>query len=227
MKRFVLPAIAVCAFGTVANADVLWDQSNFDAGINALVDQEFGDFPTYSSYMVMDVMTDAGGWMLDSVTTYYTFGSGFWSNAINTGRLSIFEKTGGLPGAGDDPSASASVPVTLTLAGDHWEVTASGLGMMLDGNKEYWIGLTPIADFGVYGQEFHLAAPIVGVDTAWRNPGGSFGFGDQWQNVAGIDSGGMWVGNYDAAFLLEGYVVPAPGALALLGLAGLVGRRRR
>jgi MYXO-CTERM domain-containing protein len=31
----------------------------------------------------------------------------------------------------------------------------------------------------------------------------------------------------DLAFQITGEVVPAPGALALLGLAGLAGRRRR
>jgi hypothetical protein len=226
MRRFILPTIAVCALGTAANAAVLWDQSNFDQNINAFVDQDFGDFPTYSSFMAMDVLTDAGGWEVDSVTTYYTFANGNWSDAISQGVLTIIEKTGALPPDSYDPQVDGMVvPVQTTLAGDHWEVTASGLATILDGSKEYWIGLTPTADFGVFGQEFHLAAPIVGEDTAWRNPGGGFALGTQWQTTAPL--GTDWIGLYDGAFLVQGTVIPAPGALALLGLAGLAGRRRR
>ena len=56
----------------------------------------------------------------------------------------------------------------------------------------------------------------------------------------GLNGTGMWtVGVYDGyssgadtdnwvgVLTLEGLAVPAPGALALLGLAGLAGRRRR
>ena len=64
-------------------------------------------------------------------------------------------------------------------------------------------------------------------DTAFRNPGGGFGIGGDWQNVAAIDGTGLWVGGYDASILIEGTIVPAPGALALLGMGGLFCARRR
>jgi hypothetical protein len=55
----------------------------------------------------------------------------------------------------------------------------------------------------------------------FHNPGGGFGAGGDPVSTAAI---GM--NEYDMAFTLEG-VVPTPGAMALLGLGGLIGRRRR
>jgi hypothetical protein len=214
-----LALVAVAAFTATATADVLWDQSNYNSGINAFVDQEFDDFPSYSSYMVMDVVST--GWTVQSVSAYFTLGSGNWAG-VTQARLNLFAKTGSLPGAGDDPTAGSTVAVSLTNLGDTWEITASGLNIDVPAG-DYWIGLSPLTNFGAQGQEFHRAAPIIGEDTAWRNPGGGFALGTQWQTTAAL--GTDWIGVYDGAFKVEG--IPAPGALALLGLAGLIGRRRR
>jgi hypothetical protein len=215
-------------FVAPVSAAVLWDQSSFDPSVNALVDQEFGDFPDYSSYMVMDVTTDAGGWNVESVSTYFTNAGGTFEFGVNQGRLSIFAKTGALPTAADNPVSSAIVPVTVTNMGDHYLIEASGLSESLAGSTDYWIGLTPIADFGIFGQEFHnAAAPLIGADTAWRNPGAAFGFGGDWQTVAAVDTSGLWVGGYDAAFKVEGTVVPEPASLMLIALGGIAVLRRR
>jgi hypothetical protein len=217
--KAALGLIAVAAFTATATADVLWDQSNVNTGINAFVDQEFDDFASFSSYMVMDVVST--GWTVQSVSVYFTNNMGNWAG-VTQARLNLFAKTGTLPVAGDDPTAGATVGVSLTNLGSSWEITASGLNVNVP-IGDYWIGLTPLTNFGAQGQEFHQAAPIIGVDTAWRNPGGGFGLGTQWQTTAPL--GTDWIGVYDAAFKVEG--IPAPGALALLGLAGLIGRRRR
>ena len=42
--KAALGLVAVAAFTATATADVLWDQSNVNTGINAFVDQEFDDF---------------------------------------------------------------------------------------------------------------------------------------------------------------------------------------
>jgi hypothetical protein len=204
-----------------ASADILWDQSAIEFGVTATVDQEFGDFPTYSSYMVNDVVAGAGGWVISDVTTYYTNAGGTWGG-VTQGRLSIFDKVGSAPAAGDDPSAELIVPVSVVNGPNGWEVTASGLAEVVS-EGEHWIGLTPIADFGVFGQEFHLGSPIIGGDSAWRNPGGSFGFGTGWTTIGTVSAG--WDGFADPAILIQG--VPEPATLALLGLGALALIRRR
>jgi uncharacterized protein (TIGR03382 family) len=213
--------VAVVGFATAASAAVLWDQSNYDTAQNALVDQEFDDYPTYSSYMVMDVVST--DWVVDSISVFFTSDySGGWGG-VNQARLNVFDWVpGNLPLGGDDPTAGTVVPVTLTEQGDAtWKITASGLDLAMPAGN-YWVGLTPLTNFGSQGQEFHRPAPIVGDNTAWRNPGGSFGYGSDWNYVYVL---GYWQDEFDGSILIEG--VPAPGALALLGLAGLVSRRRR
>jgi uncharacterized protein (TIGR03382 family) len=206
---------------------VLWDQSNYDTAASAFVDQQFGDFPTFSSYLVTDVVVGNGGWNIDSITTYYTIGAtgvDLWP-AAGTAMLNVFAKAGALPGAGDDPGLGTVVATTFVDADAGTQaMTASGLGLVL-GPGEYWIGLTPILDFLVFSQEFHRGAPIIGGDTAFRNPGGGFGIGSGWSTTAIL--GGNWIGAYDAAILIQGEVIPAPGAVALLGLGGLACLRRR
>jgi len=214
-----LALVAVAAFTATANAALLWDQSNVNTGINAFVDQEFSDFASFSSYMVSDVVST--GWTVQSVSVYFTNNMGNWAN-LSQARLNIFPKVGNLPVAADDPTLGSTVGITMTNIGSSWEITASGLNVNVP-IGDWWIGLTPLTNFGTDGQEFHQAAPIIGVDTAWRNPAGGFGLGTAWQTTAAL--GADWIGVYDGAFKVEG--IPAPGALALLGLAGLLGRRRR
>ena len=222
--QITLGLVAVVAFATAAPAAVLWDQSNYETAPNALVDEEFLDYPTYSSYMMMDVVASTD-WTVDSVSIYLTDGqNGVWQ-AINQARLNVFSWTpGSLPLASDDPAAGTLVSVTMTDLGDTFKMTASGLNLDLSAGN-YWIGLAPQATHATQGQEFHRAAPIIGDNAAWRNPGGAFGFGTGWNYAYIIDTLGQWEDTYEGAILIEG--IPAPGALALLGLAGLVSRRRR
>jgi hypothetical protein len=209
-----------------SSAAILWDQGDFDPSVNALVDQEFTDFPTYSSYMVMDISVGPSGWSLGQLSTFFTHGGDTFS-AVTQARLNVFHKVGALPTGADSPVAQSLVPVQVMDFGDHYRMTAYGFLEWLPGSSDYWVGLTPVADFATFGQEFHLAAPVFGADTAWRNPGGSFGVGDQWQSVAAIDTTGLWVGAFDGAFTIEAWI-PEPAGLALLawGMFALPRRRR-
>lgn len=218
--RLILSALAVCAFGATANAAVLWDQGNVDAAVNAIVNQEFVNYPDYSSYMANDFEADAA-WNITKVTIYLTNNNGTWGGIPDAqARFNLWNTY-----PDTDPGAGDLVPATYTQ-------TADGLAMSVDVDVNvdagmFWLGLTPHVDFTVYGQEFCQAAPIWGENTAWRNPGGAFGYGTDWTNAYILDTTGVWQDNYDMAMLIEGTVVPGPGALALLGLAGLARRRRR
>ena len=222
MKKFALVSMtALAALVSAAGADVLWDQSDYNVAQAAFVDQEFGDFPDFSTYLVNDVAFGSGVNVTD-VTTYFTSNfSGLWGS-ITSARLNIYDHA---PTAADNPSTGTSVGVSITDNGDgSLSAHASGLNINLAAGT-YWVGLTPIGDFGVVGQEFHLASfTSTGADSLARNPGGGFGIGTDWVN-AGVTFGGLTP--WDGAILIGGTVVPAPGALALLGLGGLVGTRRR
>lgn len=207
------------------NDSALWDQSGFDGNLAATVDQNFNDFPSFSTFQVDDFTTGGQTWNVSKITTYYTKrdGIGFWNNSINQGSVQVYSKSGSLPLNGD-VAPEYSVPITLTDGGGYWIATAdtSGIAELQGINGDYWVGLTPTAAFGQYGQEFHLQLQnFYGENAAIRNPGGGFGLGANWVSNTAI-------GGFEMAYKLEGDVVPAPGAFALLGLGGLAaGRRRR
>ena len=216
MRQVLAIVLGLCVCGA-ASGDVLWDQQ--PTGGNNYVDQEFGDFGDYSSYMVTDVDVDTGGWNITSVTTYFTTGNGTWAQGMG-GRLNIFDRTGALPAAGDDPTAGLAVAVDVTVSGGMTVVTASGLDIDVPAGAA-WIGLAPSGDFAVYGQEFHLDAPLEGDASAWRNPGNAFGNGTEWLNLPLV---GYLYG--DPSITIEGTIIPEPASLLLLGLGALLIRRR-
>lgn len=206
------------------NDAALWDQSGYDPALNATVDQEFGDFPTYSTYAVDDFTTGGQAWNVTQVTTYFTNINGGWNKNITAGKLQVYKKAGALPNNATDIAPEYKVTIALSQDGNgNWMAVAdtSGIAELQGINGDYWIGLTPSADFGAFGQEFHLQlSKFYGENAAIRNPGGAFGFGKDWASNTVI-------GGEEMAFLLEGSVVPAPGAAALLGLGGLMAARRR
>ena len=211
----VLGAMSITA--PVSAGDVLWDQAPILDDVSSFVDQNFPDFPDFSTFLVSDVVFGSGV-TINSITTYYTNVGNLWpQNAAGTATLNIFADP--LSGA-DDPITGASVAVDFVTSADGIAVTASGLNIAI-GAGTYWIGLAPELTFNGAGQEFHLEAAGVGENTQGRNPLGGFGLGTDWfdagQTFAFID--------WDAAITIVG--VPAPGAMALLGIAGLSGTRRR
>ncbi len=204
-----------------ATAGFLWDQSDYDPNVlRAVGDQELPDIPYLSGYDVSDVLTDPAGWRIQSISTYFTQGLGHWAG-VTQARLNIFPKTGALPPLGDDPRTGAVVPVSLRdLGGTGWEITAEGLDLALSGAAAYWIGLTPIAAYGQYGQELHWSAcSVVGDESA------------QWY-VSGFESHWVLLSEFlgapaDNAIKIEGELLPEPAAGALIAMAALASRPRR
>ena len=186
-----------------APISILWDQSDYDEGATAFVDQVFDDFPDFDSYLVTDIDTGGDSWVIDSVVTFFTNGNGWADAGVTQGRLNVFPKTGDLPDGADDPGAGQVVDIIILDLGGTIAVIASGLKVEL-APGEYWVGLTPIANFGAFGQEFHRGAPIIAVDTAWRNPGGGFGVGGEWSTTGVLGAG--WIGAFDAAIAITGEI---------------------
>ncbi len=223
----LLIAGGTLAAASSANAQPLWDQSAVDPGGPGFVDQAFPDVPDFSTYMLNDTSYAADS-VITGITTYYTTGFGGWPSGAGTATLNIFNTD--TLAAGDDPGMGNSVVVTYTNTGSGIEVHADlsgmpGGGYAVNAGETYWIGLTPELEFASFGQEFHSQAAVaMGAASQARNPGGGFGVGTDWFD-AGVVFGG--VSGWDAAILIEGWVVPAPSAMALLGFAGLAGLRRR
>jgi len=189
----------------MTDAEALWDQSAFDANLVAVIDTQFPDFASYSTYMVDDFGTDGAAWNVESVSTYFTQGFGAWDpSQILTGTLQVYPKSGSLPNDANDTVPEYDVAIRVTDGGGYWIVSAetSEVAELQGINGEYWIGLTPIVNFGAMGQEFHLQlASFHGDQAAARNPGQAFGFGPNW---FGVSTFGF--GNSEMGFKLEGSI---------------------
>ncbi len=227
MKKLLLLSLAAAAVG--ANAQTtLYDHSTADP-LNNFVNQKFGDFPTFSTGIVDDV-TFTSAVVIREVTIWSDRNSTAWLTGVNSGVVNVFTKTGNAaPNAADDPVAGAGVAVTVTAATnnglDSYRITASGLNIA-KGIGSYYIGLTPIGDFGQVGQCFTRGGDGAGTGNKayFRNSGGGFSFGTTWQTV---DSTGNAYN--DMALLVRGDIVPEPATMAALGLGvlALAARRRR
>ena len=182
----------------VASADVLWDQPKDDAWMMGWFNSESGGPPFGMTWHGANDVTVAGGWNVDSITSYYDALDPAWGTAITEGYLHVFPKTGPLPV--EDPTLSAVVPMSGVLAGGVIELTASGLGLYL-APGEYWLGLTPIAPAGPMGPSIQIpTVALLGNETvsydAYAFPGPPEWF---------VFNPGM-----DAAMLVEGTTAATP-----------------
>jgi len=89
----------------------------------------------------------------------------------------------------------------------------------------------PVASAGFDVSPFSSLDFLNGNQTAFAS-GGVVADGDAWTPGAGPGGGELVInidlsGNNPAKFVLKEIPIPAPGALALLGVAGLIGSRRR
>lgn len=233
--RRLLVLMLLCGAASGAQATyILWEQLPATDTMS-WIDQEFPDLQAASTYQVHDVVVGAGGWKISSITGYYTKLNDLWPSSLSV-RLNVFSKSGSLPTAGDDPVLGSVWTAALTRDMQSSQVTLTGLDLVLP-TGSYWIGMTPILDFGNYDQEWHqLSAAVVGDASALRNPGGYFGFGSDWKDYTAF---GELYGDLaqpgDGAIKIEGTTsdVPEPGTSALTGvilagaLAGAFRSRRR
>lgn len=200
-RLLILVLLGTAMLASAAGAATLWDQTDFDPWGAGFYNSESGAPPMgITMHTVGDVTVDCG-WLVTSITQYYSALDMMWGEGITQGYLHVYPKTGPLPIDGvDDPTADPLVPVSAVLNGDHWVVTASGLSIDLMPGS-YWIGFTPIAPGGMWGPEIHLSsmsAPI-GDASASYDP---YGMPVAWMNFnPGVDT----------AVLIEGEVTGPSG----------------
>ncbi len=198
---------------------VLWDQPLSTVNQGAYVDQDFPDYPTYSSFLADDFV-NADLW---SISTIFVPGDGWngFSSLLNATALTwqIYADNAGVPAG--DPSGGGSPPVwTLTLAPTDPQVvisTGTPGGTLSNATLNlaaplnlpaghWWLVFYPTMSFGSYGQYGRQPADTTsGYTGQLINPGGGFGYGTVWQpwTVLGPTQ-------TDMAFRLEGAVGQPP-----------------
>lgn len=220
-NKIALTCVAGVAFtASAATAgDLLWD--NVPGGFTpaSSMSSQFDSSYPFDSQLADDFVL-AGGGVIESVT----FWGGFFNGSpvpVPSFNIIFYEDAGGTPPGGpEDPSGFGTlfnVSATSTPVGDDFEYTADlGAGFAADPGTTYWIAIQAVFAFPpqwgwsasntMQGSETYFGFPLLGIP--YWTPGAA---------VFGTPR--------DAAFQLYG--IPAPGALALLGVAGLAGRRRR
>jgi len=222
MKKTVALAVAsALGLSVFALGDVLMDQigaadgSNLDGSIGA--SQIFEDsFAGYSIAAIDDFTLD-GDYNIDSVAFVLNGWNGYaGSAAVIEYTVNIYSsiEAAGASLIGDvySSTGSASGDGGWTGSGELMSMLTDGLTL---GAGTYLLSVTPRNDFGSNGQTGIMTSDLGNANGYQANPNGGFGFGPYQQTGA----------NY--AYGMSGSLVPAPGALALLGLAGLAGTRRR
>jgi MYXO-CTERM domain-containing protein len=243
----VLAAILVMALSGHARAAILYNTTGMvnNGTYNGAAQTHIGGqtvTPDGSPWdvQVADDFVLSSAYNITSVTSDYIS----TSDQVPAGGvlIEIFGDVGGHPTELAVASVLAS-GATLTTStfpenlfgafGLRFTVDLSGAGItLLPGT--WWLSATPIDD-NVNGAGYfqpRLNGQLTGLVSHARNGGVDHGNGygggypsSNWEQF-GIDFGAPEE-NGDFSMRIEGTLVPVPGALALVGLAGLVGRSRR
>ena len=197
MKRLslALAAVLVIALASAASAQVLWDQSDFDAFGPGFFNSESGGPPFGITSHTVNHVTAPGAWHMTKITIYMTAIDPGFAAGIFQGYLHVWPKTGSFPT--EDPAASPVINLSATLLpgpnGDYIEVSTVGLDLNITAG-DYWVGITPIAAAGPFGPEIHMGSATL------------YGDASPSYDVFGFPAP-MWVNftpGVDAALLIEG-----------------------
>ncbi|MGC8764148.1 MAG: Ig domain-containing protein [Acidobacteriota bacterium] len=193
---------------------VLWNQTLSSVNQDAYVDQDFSDYPAYSSFL-LDDFANTMPWSLTAIFVPGNGWTGFTtlSNAASL-NWAIYADDGsgqpdGWPGGGNAPFWSLSLPpsdsqVTITNGSGGMPsdtlLTLSAPVALPPGT--WWLCFWPEMDFGTFGQYGRQPADTTnGAHTQFINPGGGFGYGTGLQDWSVIG-----VAQQDMAFRIEGEV---------------------
>ncbi|MEE8155446.1 MAG: hypothetical protein V3T53_10890 [Phycisphaerales bacterium] len=201
MKRIVL-VVAVAAFSSSAFAGDLYD--------NGAPDYNNGNEMT--QWVQAEDFTGVGATIGSVTFTYLDFGIVKWDGTLD---WYIYNDAGGQPGGMFASGTGQNIEMSFDGNFNGWDnftttFDLGGGGVAVEAANTYWLGL-------------NLQQGYDRVDFYWTttNPNGT---------ITGNESDGSpdgpWFNNgQEHSFSL--HEIPAPGALALLGIAGLVTRRRR
>lgn len=193
---------------------VLWDQPLSSANQNAYINQEFGDLPTYSSFLADDFVVDEA-WQISRLFIPGSGWNGFNSLANATSlNFLIYADAGGVPDG--DPSGRGNPPLwALSLPPTNPQITLSnGTGSTLSNTLlsldtpiilppgHYWFVFYPTMNLNPHGQFGRQPADTSNHGTAQLvNPGNGLGLGDQWMDWTILNTT-----QTDLAFRIEGEI---------------------
>lgn len=205
MKTLMLMLVLSILIAPAAGAEVLWDQYTPDPSLQGFANTVGGAGPWGINVYAVDDIKVYDVWNLETFTMQYMGIDPTWYAGIFQATLSLFPKTGPIPGPGDDPATQIIVPATATSEVIDGNVIttmiASDLNIMIEPG-EYWIGLTTDAVMG--GFDWH----------GWRMSA------TPWGDAAAIydaNFGGPWISTtdgygvtMDGCFKLEGTLLAVP-----------------
>jgi len=175
----------------------------------------------YAVYAVFDGASDEVLTVFDANITTTT---GFYHNSIGGGQQSALPYTNAMTLASDNPDADSFVTIGHST-GDGNETTllptfdvSAFLGGNSIGVNAGWFNIEPLNDQGVPDSRGRV---LIAVLTPLNDRTGRAGI------VRGTLTVGYDDGQFPPSFATASFITPAPGALGLLALAGLVGRSRR
>ncbi len=211
MKRVTLVGVgAIGVMASAAVADILWDNGAPD-GSNGYSN----GFANRNQRTLLDDFVLDGDSILQDFHWEHTWGSA--PPGSGTGMdLSFRSDAGGAPG---NVIATATITSYSEMASGQTYFNRAGAVSWVTfdeialGAGTYWFEATIV---GPKNNNFWLIRDAVTGNECWVN----------YDDFGGLQSGSDHLGApADLNFVLTG--IPAPGALALLGLAGLAGTRRR
>ncbi|HRQ76256.1 MAG TPA: hypothetical protein PK098_10095 [Phycisphaerales bacterium] len=228
----VISAALTLGIAGTCSANIIFDQIGAVPPLDgvAFASQIFEPANAAFNIAALDDFTVSGG--KGSITTVEAIMRGFGGftsiNNVTGWSVEIYSSVAaaGASLTGNAGSAFLTSATIVNLGGTfnfHITLDVTGLGLNL-ADGDYWIAVIPHLAFSGGGGQLGVSGstiedgPGAGPNAHQANPGGGFGFGPTTQ----ILSGGA---PQNLAYRIT--AVPAPGALALLGIAGLCGVRRR
>lgn len=212
--NIVLAMTAAAAISQLASADVM--VSNLDESTNftvAFQSSNQSDVFIASKFVTGADMTEV------FAATAKLFNPG--NHGLATYQAFIYADDGTNPGS--LVGSFDTMPTIASGAGTGIVTFESTLGIALDSNTSYWLGIRNIT--GDYTGWWTTRSTNEDSTAGWSiDDGTSLSTNDAGANW--VDYGGAFTGDVPM-YSIQGNTIPTPGALALLGTGGLIAARRR